>query len=245
MYKLYYTEAEEQSAEYAKLFHLQTKFLAKCGNFDLRKKHLTVNDPIRIVYAGKLYCGRWKTLEVIAKAIDRINEESIRISLEIYTQSPIRKRYQRYLDNKKDSVIKGRVSPDELTEIYEKADIALHVESFGIKYRLATRYSLSSKIIDCLSTGCAVMAVCWRGHNGLKYLKKEDAAIAVDNKKEIYKVLNNIVNNTSVISDYAEKALRCGIRNHERSNIQNQISMDLQGVISSYGNGIEYANSSN
>ena len=190
-YSKYYTDAESQGEEYARLFKVDTGFLSKCGEFDIGKIHEKTNSPIKLVYTGKLYCNRDKTLELLAKAIAKVNGDEEKFKLEIYTQSPYKKKYRKWLDNKTHSEIKGRIPSDEVPKVYSNADIALHVESFDLKNRLLTRYSFSTKIIDCLATGCAVMAICHKSQNGLIHLKKHNAAITISDKKEIEGVLNS------------------------------------------------------
>ena len=110
-YTKYYIDSEEQAKEYEKIFKVKTGFLAKCGNFNYENCHVQVNDPIKIVYTGKLYCNRWKTLEYLAKAISIVNKNEKKFFLEIYTQSEYKKRYAKWLDNKTDSEIKGKIKP--------------------------------------------------------------------------------------------------------------------------------------
>ncbi len=226
-YSKYYTDAEAQGEEYKKLFKVDTDFLAKCGEFDLAKAHKTINKPIKFVYTGKLYCNRWKTLELLAKAIAKVNGNEQKFKLDIYTQSPYKKRYSKWLDNKAHSEIKGRIPAEEVPKVYENADVALHVESFDIKNRLVTRYSFSTKLIDCMATGCAVMAICHESQNALQYLKREDAGITVSNSKEIEKVLLSLHTNPDIILEYGEKAIRCGILNHSKASVQKQLLDDM------------------
>ena len=210
-YTKYYIDSELQAKEYEKIFNVKTGFLAKCGNFEIENCHTTVNNPIKIVYTGKFYCNRWKTLEYLAKAISEVNKNEKKFFLEIYTQSPYKKRYAKWLDNKLDSEIKGRIPASEVIEKYKNADIALHVESFDLKNRLLTRYSFSTKIIDCMATGCAVMAICHPSQNALQYLSKKDAGIVIENKNQIVPVLEKIYNDKNIILEYGKKAIICGI----------------------------------
>lgn len=234
-YEKYYTDAEAQSEEYQKLFGVETGFLAKCGEFDLKNVHQTVHQPIKLVYTGKLYCNRWKTLQILAKAIAEVNGTEQKFKLDIYTQSPYKAKYRKWLDNKIHSEIKGRIPSEEVPKVYENADIALHVESFDLENRLLTRYSFSTKIIDCMATGCAVMAICHESQNGLQYLRKHDAALTVSNKNELVSILQNIFEDTSIITDYGRKAIECGLKNHSKTNIQKQLLCDMSSLIENKG----------
>lgn len=232
-YSLLYSQSERQMKEYKKDTQVKTKFLVKCGSFDKSKVHTSVGNPIQIVYAGKLYCNRWKTLRMISKAIVKINEESHKqiFCLNIYTADTISKKMNEALNDGINSVIHGAVSAEEVIRIYNKSDIVLHVESFDLHNRLLTQDSFSTKVIDCLSSGAAIMAVCWEKHAAFQYLKKQDAAITASSIEEIYNKLLNISKNPLLIEEYAQRAYDCGVKNHERSIIQEQLKGDMRRVI--------------
>jgi len=107
----------------------------------------------------------------------------------------------------------------------------LHVESLDFKNRLITRVSFSTKIVDCLASGCAVMAICWNKHSGYTYLKREDAAICVDNPDNISLVLKEIIDNPRIITEYIIKARNCGQRNHQKDDVQEGLYKDFIKLI--------------
>ena len=135
------------------------------------------------------------------------------------------------MDNKTHSEIKGKIPSEEVPKVYEEADIALHVEGFDLKNRLATRYSFSTKIIDCMATGCAVMAICHESQNGLQYLRKHDAAITISSIKEIVLVLQNLAEEPLTIIEYGKRAIECGLKNHTRNQIQKYLLSDMLHLI--------------
>lgn len=231
MYSLYYTHSEDQAKEYNQIFNIPTKNLLKCGVFTKEKTHSYVNKPIKIVYAGKLYCNRWKSLSEIGKALKIINKDEVKMTLEIYTKDKITRKQAKYLDDGRNIFIRGPVGQDDLKRIYSKSDILLHVESFDLKNRLLTRVSFSTKIIDCLASGCAVMAMCWEKHAGFKYLKKEDAAFMISDKKDIYSILKRITENPKLVTEYANKAVECGIKNHKKEFIQEMLYKDFESIL--------------
>ena len=147
--------------------------------------------------------------------------------LEIYTKDKPTKKQSKLLNDGINSFIKGPVSQEELRKIYHESDIALHVESSDLKNRLATRFSFSTKIIDCIFSGCAVLAFCWNQHSGLTYLKREDAALCVSSKEELYAVLSKICENPQIICDYSYKAYVCGKQNHDKKQVQKMLLDDF------------------
>ena len=85
--------------------------------------------------------------------------------------------------------------------------------------------------MDCLASGCAVMAICWEGHAAFQYLKKFDAAITASSEEEIYQNVKNLVCSNEVICEYAKKAYVCGKNNHQRKDIQKMLFDDFNKVI--------------
>jgi hypothetical protein len=233
-YKLFYSQSERQMREFGKHFKTPTKFLVKCGAFDEGKIHTGVNETIQLVYAGKLYCNRWKSLAMIAKAIREINEAAgqDRLALNVYTRDKITKNQNALLNDGRHSVIHGAVPASQLDGIYAKADVALHVESFDLKNRLLTKDSFSTKVMDCMASGCAVMAVCWSGHSAGIYLKSRDGAMVANSYGEIKECLSRMSENPDTVIHYARKAYYCGVENHERADIQRMLISDFERVIS-------------
>lgn len=230
-YSLYYTLSSEQLNEYRDVFSINMKLLMKCNDFGADYKKKTINEPIRIVYAGKLYMNRWKTLAEIGKVLKKINSENVKMILDIYTQDKPTKKQRELLNDNRSIILNGRVSTKELQEIYAKSDIALHVESFNLKQRYATRVSFSTKIIDCLASSCAVMVIAWNKHTGYTYLKNKDAAICIDNYDKLYTYFEYLCNNPEQISIYQKKAWECGKRNHQIDKIQKMLYDDFERVI--------------
>lgn len=231
--KLFYSMSKRQMEEYKNKFNVKTKFLVKCGIFNEQKVHKKVFTPIRIIYAGKLYCNRWKTLKLIADSIKKINEENkkILIQLNIYTGDKITQRQNKFLNDNKNSFIHDKVSANKLTELYNFSDIVLHVESFDMKNKLLTKDSFSTKVIDCMSSGCAIMAVCWEKQSAFKYLAENDITLTASSEKEINILLNKIINKPDMISEYSKKVFEFGKIHHNKLKIQTDIYNDFTEII--------------
>lgn len=230
-YSLVYTMTDEQSKELTKSLGANMKVLKKGSDFSGVCKKYKVNDPIRIVYAGGIYIKRWKILARIGEVLKQINTDRVRIRLDIYTQNETTRKHKQLLNDNKNIFLHSAISQKELSEVYKSSDIALHVESFELKYRLLTRLSFSTKIVDCLASSCAVMAISWKDHAGLKYLQKEDAAFCIDDISTLQQVIQNIANNPEMIIDYANKAWECGKRNHQVELIRQDLFNDFVKII--------------
>lgn len=227
----YFMHSKEQAQDYTNEYGIPTSTLYKCGDFSNEFVKKSVGSPIRLVYAGRLYCNRWKTLAEIGKALHEINKHGERMVLDIYTQEALTNEQRKALSPENSVYMKGSVNPQQLKEVYRNADIALHVESMDKKNRLATRVSFSTKIIDLMASSCAILAVCWNRHCGYQYLRDNDAAFCVDNYSDILPMLQRIVDNPSLVQNYAQKAYECGRKNHTREKIQKQIREKFEELI--------------
>lgn len=226
-YRKYFMFSRDQAKLYAKEFHMETECIYKNGAFPAQRVETKLHDPIRMIYAGKLYCNRWKVLAEIGKALKEINKNEVKMTLEIYTKDAINQKQKNALDDERSIFLRQPVTAEQLKQIYADGDIALHVESDDLKNRLLTRYSFSTKIIDCLASGCAVMAVCPEIQSGYRYLRDEDAAICIDDEKQIIHVLKKITEHPEMIEQYREKAWKCGINNHKKEELQNKLEREL------------------
>ncbi len=234
LYKHYFMFSEEQAQDYHRQYGLQTSTLFKCGEFNEAGESKTIHSPIRMVYAGRLYCNRWKTLAAIGRALERVNHDGVKMILDVFTADGLTKGQKRAFAGLNYLHVNPAISPSQLVDEYRKADIALHVESFDKRNRAATRYSFSTKIIDLMASSCAILAICWDHHAGYQYLKDHDAAFCVSSFDDIQPMLETIYQNPALIEEYAEKALKCGRTNHSKERIQDQIRTTFESVIAKY-----------
>lgn len=230
LYSLVYTMTETQKKQCENDFGANMKILLKSVSFDNIPKKDTVGNPIRLIYAGGIYLNRWKTLTEVANAIKKINASGEKFRLDIYTANELPKKASA-LNDCVNSFVHSPLSQEGLRKIYNNSDIALHTESFDLKNRLAVRMSFSTKIVDCLSSGCAVMAICDEKQGGFVYLKENDSALCVSKKAEIYSVLEKIKDDKKIILDYAEKAREFCLQNHDKERITNTILTDFEKTI--------------
>lgn len=222
-YDAFYSISEDEAEQMKEVVGQEIKILRKTVPDDLNESKKFVHEPVRFIYAGGIYINRWKVLARIGKVIRNINKDGVRCTLDIYTQNQLSKKQYRALNDGANIRTHKAVSTVELEKLYKESDIALHVESFSLRNRLETRLSFSTKIIDCLSSGCAVMAIAWEEQTGLKYLKNNDAAICITDKKKIKNAIKEIVDSPEVIPNYARKAYSLSINNHKKSKVQGEL----------------------
>lgn len=192
-----------------------------------------VNKPLRVVYAGNLYYGREKTLEMVAEALKTINLNGDNIRMEIYTSSEITSQIQKSLNIEGTSCIKGAKPYEDIKKIMRKADIVLHVESFEPDYMEDVRLSYSTKISDCLQSGSVFCIVGPRGIASVEETISIPGSVVISDYADITKVFDSLVQSGNELlskakstNDYAKVLFHIdNVRTNLRENFKKWLDM--------------------
>lgn len=222
---LVYTMTDIQKREYEALLGRPMKVLCKFATFTEFDKD--VGHPIKFIYAGGLYLNRWKVLSELSDVLAEVNKTIIKAELHIYSGSRLGSQKEKKLNDGINSFMHAAVPYAELIEKYRESDVAVHVESFDIKNRLITRLSFSTKIIDCMNSGCAILAIGPATQAGIAYLKDNDAAVCINDMKQIPDVINKLIEHPDMIGEYARKANDLGRKNHNKVDIEEMLRDDF------------------
>lgn len=237
LYRFAYTMTEQQAQEYQKYFSLPIKVLRKgAAAFHSETKG---HNGVRFIYAGGIYYGRDRTLLRVADAVRKLREDGNDVELHIYTASPLKQKMAVRLNDGTASFVHPAVPSDELARRYSESDVALHVESFKKKYALLTRLSFSTKIVDCLASGCAVLAICPSINAGWQYLKANDAALCVGDPSTIEKAVREMVTDPLLRLHYEEKAAALLREKHDAHQIRQGLLDDLSTLAREKRGGME------
>lgn len=191
-----------------------TKPIFNCGEFE----DYQVGTPVRILYTGKLIIGRDDTIIEVVKAIKEINKDGQKVVLDIYTNTKLSE------DKKTKIAVEGcchlhdPVPQPEVAALQKNADVLLFAESLSDR-DLTARLSFSTKLTDYFAAGKCIWAVGNEDLGPVSYIKSEDAGLVSANSKEIADTLRTIVNDKDLIAEYARNGYKCGIRNHNGSEI--------------------------
>lgn len=229
-YSLVYTMTDEQKQQCEHDFGANMKILRKNGKFENQYLKSKVNDPIRFVYAGGIYLNRWKTLGALAEAMRHINADGVKMVLDIYTNNKLDQQMQQEINDGITARVHKAVSMAELMDIYHKSDVALHAEAFDITNRHVVRMSFSTKIVDCMDSGCAVMAICDKKQAGGSYLRRNECAICIHDLKQIESVLRNIADHPNQLIKMQNKAFEVGRKYHLQENITRDLINDFESL---------------
>ena len=224
---LVYTMTEEQQQEYSQIFSKPLRILRK-NQMIPYIPHVRQN-PMHIIYAGGLYGGREASLCRLAEVVRRMNQTEKKFILDVYSFSG--SSHPDILNDRISSFLHPGLPYEELMKEYQKADIALHIESFAKNDMSYARLSFSTKIVDCLQSGCPVLAVCPSSNAGFRYLRRENAAVCIDSLDHIESGLAELDKN---YSHWQEQALKCLNKNHNKTENQQKLFREFDELIASW-----------
>lgn len=206
--------APKQKEEYDRLFNTESVILTKGIDFsNIPYEEKPLNNPIKMVYTGKLIIGRWLSLAKIAETLGDINKDSKKVELDIYTTDTLTDEQEKAL-NQNGCTVKGALTLDEVQKVQKEADILVFVESLEEEFKYTARLSFSTKITDYLKSGKCIFAVGDKDIAPIDYFNRYDSAITATSYDEIGEKLKILVDDVNLISEYSKKAYNCGKEHH-------------------------------
>lgn len=181
----------------------------------------SVNNPIKFVYTGRLIIGRSSTLASLADAINSINVDGIKATLDIYSADQVEPALEARLNNGA-SRLCGFIPREKVNEVQRDADVVVFAEALHGKEANIARLSFSTKITDYLSNGKCVLAIGRETIAPIDYFVRNDSALVASTEDEIYNQVKRIVDSPEIVAEYAKKAYSCAKKNHDKELMDNR-----------------------
>lgn len=198
----HYGASKLMCEDYGSLFNIPMIPLYKgCEIADVKN---IKNNPLRIIYAGNLYYGRFNTLSRIAQELKEFNKNETKILLEIYTTTEITSEIEKALNIPNASQVMGSKPYTEIKKIMQSADFVLHVESFSPKDISSVRLSYSTKISDCLQSGSVLMVVGPRNIASVEEALQIPGSVVITDLSEIQGSIAQIVSKSDDLVSMAQ-----------------------------------------
>ena len=208
--------SQEICAYYNRIFGCNATPLYKSCSFTY-PVHDRVNEPLRIVYAGNLLFGRLEILKAIVRALRELNSVKTVARLDIYSSTPVSDGDMAELSVCGTSAMRGVVPYDEIQKQLSQADLTLLVESFEASEIIKTRYSFSTKIIDCLQSGSVILVIGPPDIASIEYIRKIPGAYVIDDVDAVRSGIADLIHNSCGIPGRAAQIRAFAVRNHSHN----------------------------
>ena len=164
----------------------------------------------RFVYCGSIRLGRNLALLEIAEALQRINTD---YHIEVYSNEKDIE-YYGMLENHPGIKYGGAIPYSEVQEISMSCDVLVVAEGFREEDLNFTRYSLSTKVADSLSSGPAIFVYGPSEAGAIEYLKQTRAAQICSDKDSLIDSLRELIFNADLQRLNYEQAVNAANMNH-------------------------------
>ena len=168
-----------------------------------------------IVYLGNIGLNRHLSLLEIGHALKKLNLPDVPNHIDVYSAEK-RREILRELNEENGIVFHGAVSSDEVKKIIRNSMLVIHTESFDSKTIPQVRYSVSTKIADCLSSGTCILAYGPPNVASMEYLTENKAAYIINSKEDLENGLKEIISNKFLRKKIVKNAVQLSYRNHDR-----------------------------
>lgn len=228
--KILYVISQIQQEEYENIFTPACKILTKCYDFSKPMPEWKLSgDTIKMIYAGNIGAGRWKSLALISSAVDKLNREGYKVQFDVYSTTSQTKKMKKAL-NTMGSKLHGAVSYEKVLDLQSKSDILVHAEGLSLESRMAVHQSFSTKLVDYFALGKCIFAIGTEDEASIKHLKDNHAAVVAENKSMVYYQIKWLLSDMDRILQYGKSAYLCGAKFHDKAEMQKMIMQDLNKI---------------
>ena len=225
--KTLYVASDLQKREYEKIFKLPIKTLMKFGDFtDQQYSEIIIHNPVRFVYTGNIDEGRYKALELLAKALEKAGGGI----LDIYSKTELSEKQIKKLNIEGVSQFLGGISYQRVCEVQKEADVLVFAESMKLKGKLLVRQSFSTKLVDYFSVPRCIFAIGPKDIAPIEYLEENNVAVVCSDYSCIEGQIKKLLTNKEMIQCYARNAWQLGMRRHQKQLMQALLRDDLEQI---------------
>lgn len=133
---------------------------------------------VLFTYVGGLHLNRWKSLRDIGARLKDLQDKGVQCELRVYTQARFAEEAKR-LDLPGVIRLMGPAEPSDVPRILREAHILVHAESFDEGARRYARYSISTKVPECMAARRPLLAYGPAEVASIAYVARSGAGIAV------------------------------------------------------------------
>lgn len=156
---------------------------------------LSPDKPIIVSFIGGIHLNRWKSISKLGKILSKIKPYTfeIRVYCVIKPDNDILKEFEMSGVN-----YCGSLKPSEISDAIDSSHILLHVESFDKANRLYTKFSVSTKIPEYLSSNRGIIAFGPHEIASIEIFSENNLGCSItdlDSEKDIESKIRNYIEN--------------------------------------------------
>ena len=178
-----------------------------------RKPFSVINaqNPV-ITYFGNIRMGRNNSLSDIGYALKKINSG---YQLEVYSNEQDA-RFIEVFKNNPGVVFCGSVPYSQVQKRMSESDITVIVEGFEEKDINLSRYSLSTKAADALSSGASILTYGSLESGIIDYMRSTGASMVCNSKDKLEDAIKQLISDEKMQRRFYDKAIEVTEKNHNR-----------------------------
>lgn len=212
---------EEMSSEYKNRYNLD--FIPFHNPVDLtawkpfQRKSYELNETPRILYAGRIGLGIDTSLELIARAIDKVNED-LKISAKFVLQTESK---PKWADKFQCVQHQSFVPYSELPKVFSGADFLILPYDFSSESIKYIKYSMPTKASEFMISGTPILIFAPEETAIVKYANKYNWAKVVteNNWTKMVDALKTLILHENERKMIAQNAIEVAEKNHDASQI--------------------------
>lgn len=225
------TICDYMSRVYEKKFNMECQAFMNSVEISYPRGQKELSNPVILTYIGNLHSNRWLSIVEIAMALKQIElTKKIKSIIRIYSSSYYEDRIQKAFSSVNNIQFLGNLHHSLVRDKEMESDILLHVEAFDKKSLASTKYSLSTKIPECLSSGVPLFAYGPDSVASIKYLKENDLAQVCCDKKDIISQLSVLFIDANRRNDLASRGFERTKEYHDRG----KVAIHFQEIVQNY-----------
>lgn len=203
--------------KYNKEFDLNGETVYLTSSIERKEFKVIDKENLKISYFGNIRLGRNKSLNDIGYALGKINKNYI---LNIYSNE-LQEKYYKIFEKNKNIRYHGAIPYSEVQKKTLESDIVVVVEGFDKEDVDITRYSLSTKVADSLSSGANVLAYGSLECGAIEYAKETDCIAVCFKKEELEERIKKLIYDVEYQKENYKKSIQIVEKNHTLKNSTN------------------------
>jgi glycosyltransferase involved in cell wall biosynthesis len=180
------------------------------------KNQWEVNDVFKILYTGRIGQANGKAILFMAKIIDAMNSEGIKIKLDIYTPE-YKTKYAASINNLRGVQIKDTVEHIKMPALlasYDLLFLPLDFDKVGIRF---AQYSMPTKASEYMISGTPILVYADNRTALAKYAIRDKWAYVVtqDDNVVLTDAIKELYSNYTLRKELAQQAIKIAIENED------------------------------